>query len=263
MKTVAAVLALLVFCRPGPAQTKSANQLSPNVRLYEPMSLTPERASRVAAFVQSVVGPGCLVAWEGVPHAIVIRSQNPSDLDAAEALLRRFDMPERMAAVTVTVPPTDCTVYLIRASSTPAAAPSNQQPASPPTSSVPADLQSAIDEMKHSFGYDRYSLWDSLAVRVNGSGGEMQGILPMDSGSAPYIYTMTYQRANSGEGKNVYLYGFEFSIKMPSAFYKDGIESHMKTDVTIHEDQKLVLGKIRLLPSENADLFLVLATKFH
>jgi hypothetical protein len=50
---------------------------------------------------------------------------------------------------------------------------------------------------------------------------------------------------------------------MPSPVDKDGIESHIRSQVFIREGQKLVLGKIRLMPEEHADLFLVLATKPH
>jgi hypothetical protein len=52
---------------------------------------------------------------------------------------------------------------------------------------------------------------------------------------------------------------FEFSVKIP--YGANGIDSHIKTNVAIREGQKLVLGKIRQLPAEHADLFLVLATK--
>lgn len=42
---------------------------------------------------------------------------------------------------------------------------------------------------------------------------------------------------------------------------KDGLKSRIKTDVAIQEGQKVVLGKIRLLPAENSDLFLVFTAK--
>jgi hypothetical protein len=133
----------------------------------------------------------------------------------------------------------------------------------PPTSPVPAELQSAIDEMKHAFGYDRYAPWDAIVIQPRGPG-EQQGILPMDPNSIPYTYSLSYQQAEATGSGNLALYGFQFTVKMPASFYgKDGIESHIKTDVTIREGQKLVLGKIRLLPPENADLFLVLTSKVH
>lgn len=281
MKTIAAILVLLATCRPGPAQGQNSIQLTPNVRLYEPKNLTPDRAQRVASFVQSLV-PGTGVYWSDVPHAIVISSRTPADTDAAEAMVKRFDVPEPKPAA---LPQVDCTVYLIRASSSatppqvqatrPAPAPGSPVPvelqsaldevkrtgAPAPASPVPAELQPALDEMKRSFGYDRYTLWDAIMIQPNGGAQERQGILPAEHASRPYVYSLTYDRSFVTAASNLSLYGFIFSVKMP--YGNDGIESHIKTDVVIHEGQKLVLGKIRLLPAENADLFLVLATKVH
>jgi hypothetical protein len=253
MKTVAVILALFAFCGLASAQTSTGSQLSPSVRIYEPKNLDVSHAMRVAKFVGTVVN--CTVAWEDVPHAIVIRALDPGQLDAAEALLKRFDVPEPKQPERQAAPKIDCTVYLIRASS-------SGSRTEPPTSPVPAELQPAIDEMKRSFGYDRYTLWDSLTVQAGG-GGEMQGILAMERTAVPYVYSMSYRSAGSDGSRDFYLSGFQFSVKMPSDFFKDGIETHIKTDVTIREGQKLVLGKLRLLPAENADLFLVLATKVH
>jgi hypothetical protein len=264
MKTFATILLLLAFCRLGPAQTKADNQLSPKVRLYQPKNLNINRVGQVARFVQSVIGGSCVVEWSEVPHAIVIRSQNPSDLDAAEALLIRFDVPEPPEPAAAARAPMDCTIYLLRASSSQSAPPSGPTAAEPPTSPVPAELQPAIEEMKHTFGYDRYTLWDAIVIQ-GGNDGELQGILPTDLHSSPYVYSVIYRRAFTGANREFYLNGFQFSVKMPPNFevMKDAVESRIKTDVTIHEGQKLVLGKIRLLPTANADLFLVLATRLH
>jgi len=280
MKTIAAILVLLAFCRLGPAQTKNENQLSPRVRIYQPKNLSVQRANQVANFVQSVIGSsgsGCQVGWSDVPHAIVIRSQDPSDLDAAEALLKRFDVPEPEPQRTA-APWPDCTVYLIRASSSTAVSQTRpvtvagpggrgiveRRAAETPTTPVPAELQSAIDEMKRTFGYDRYALWDAIVLQPTGGEGEVQGILPTE-GANPYVYSMSYTSTGVTEARNLILRGFQFSVKMPANYFnsaaKDGIESRIRTDVTIREGQKLVLGKIRLMPYENADLFLVLATK--
>jgi hypothetical protein len=262
MKTIAAVSALRVFCQLGPAQIKEDNQLSPGVRLYQPKNLTPGRARQVAKFVESVIGAG-QVTWDDVPHAIVIRSSNSANIDAAEALLKRFDVPEPAPQQPVIVPDLDCTVYLIRASSSSAPA-ARQTPPAAPTSPVPVELQPAIDEMKQTFGYDRYSLWDAILIQPTGSEGEIKGILPTE-GSSPYVFSVSYRRAFRTETRILTLAGFQFSIQMPYGNFlataKEAIESRITTDVTIHEGQKLVLGKIRLMPSENADLFLVLATK--
>ena len=279
MKTAIAILALLVFCGPGPAQTKDDDQLAPNIRLYHPKNMSFQRAYQVAEFVNSVLGPRTKVYWDDVPHSLVIRTDlppRPTDMDAAEALLKRFDVaePVKTPAAIAAAMGLDCTVYLIRASiGTPALA-LPQPPLIPPPAihvrgapavPVPGELQPAIDEMKHSFGYDSYSLWDTQVLHST-SGADLQGILPVEAtaASSPYVYSMSYGGTYlTPDGKNLTIHKFEFSVRMPSAIYKDGIESHIKTEVTIHEGQKLVLGKIRLMPQEHADLFLVLATKPH
>src|ERR1039457_5522211 len=109
MKRVVLVLAMLAFGGLVAAQTKPDNQLSPTVRLYEPKVV--DGAAQLAFFVTSVV-KGASVRWEPAVHALVIRGDNPADLDLAEALLKRFDGPERRSAPT---PQVELTTYLIRA----------------------------------------------------------------------------------------------------------------------------------------------------
>jgi hypothetical protein len=181
-----------------------------------------------------------------VPHALVIRAPNPADLDAAEALLKRFDVPAPKAVPDPAVEPVDCMVYLIRASTVTGA---SGKP-------VPAELQSAIEELKQSFTYDHYSLWDTQAIHPGGGAGDFQGILPVEPNGGLHLYNMTYKSYSyTYVEKAMLITDFMFSVK------KDEIESHIKTSVTIHEGQKMVLGKIRLMPAEHADLFLILALK--
>jgi hypothetical protein len=258
MKSFAAILAFLAFCSPSLAQNKPDVQLPANVRMYEPKNLTPDRASLVAIFVRNLLNlPGLYLNWDNVPHAFVIRDGNPQNIDTAEALLKRFDVPE---------PRVELTVYLIRA-----LLPSSPAVPGAPVNAIPSDLKTAIDEMMGSFNYDRYSLWDTILLQPKGNGGEVQGILPAETGAKNYVYTVSYG-INGGvptEGKTLNLANFTFSIKMPQSLPvrmtqgKEDVESHIRTDITVHEGQKLVLGKIRLLPSANADLFLVLTTKVY
>jgi hypothetical protein len=234
MKTIA--LAFLVFCPLALAQTQPEIQLPPGVRMYQPKNLTPDRAERVAAFVSSIASVG-KITWDNVPHAFVFRGGNSQAMDTAEALLKRFDVPETRV---------ELSVHLIRAY------PSGTTAGGPPTSPVPADLKSAVDEMKGAFNYDHYGLWDTIVLPIK-SNGEVQGILP--GGSS--FYNVSY--ATSGpptESKTLNLASFMFSIKFGE------LDSHIRTDLTIREGQKLVLGKIRL-QGGNADLFLVLTTKVY
>jgi len=243
------ILASVAVCSLSQAQTKPEVQLPPDVRIYAPKNITPERAARVALSVQNLVGVG--VRWDDILQAFVLKLGNRQQVDIAEALLKRLDVPD---------PRVELTVYLIRASSTPGA----------PGTPVPAELKSTIEEMKRNFSYDHYSLWDSIVLLPKGNGGEVQGVLTSDFGS--YTYTVAYGLYGGSplsEGKTLNLANFNVAIKMPATFRargavtsnQDPAESHIRTDVTVREGQKLVLGKIRLLPSAAGDLFLVLSTK--
>jgi hypothetical protein len=247
MKT-AVLLALLACCQPSLAQSTSEVPLPANVRMYQPKNLTPEQAERVAIFVHNFLTfPGMMVSWDNVPHAFVIRGGKPEEQAMAEALLHRYDVPE---------PRVDLTVYLIRASNS----------ASPPTGNpLPPELKPAIDEMKGTFSYQHYSLWDAIVLHVKGRGGQTQGILPVEGNSRPYAFTVAYGLSGglAAESKTVNLANFMFSIKMPPPYGKDDLESHIQTELTIREGEKLVLGRIRLLPGANADLFLVLSSKVY
>ena len=229
----------------GFAQTIPDLKLPPNVRLYEPKHLEPERARRVATSLGNLVGG---VSWEDPLHAFVIRGNTAEAMDIAEALLKRYDVPE---------PRVELIVHLIRAS-----LPSASAVPGLPTNPVPVDLKAAIDEMKGAFNYDRYTLWDTILLQPKGNGGDTRGILPSEPGARPYVYTVSYAiRGAPTEGKTLNLMGFNFSVKMPQP--KEDLESRINTDITVREGQKLVLGKIRLLPCANADLFLVLTTKVY
>jgi len=243
-----AILILFVSCSLGFAQTPPDVQLPPDVRMYQPKNLTPNRAQQVALFVQNLLG--VRVAWDNVPNAFVIRNGKPADMDVAEALLKRYDVPD---------PRVELTVYLIRAATAPPPPP-DPRLSTPPQNPVPADLKAAIDEMKGALNYDRYTLWDTIFVQLKGNGLEVQGVLPSEPGGYTYVYNVSYGDTGAPtEGKTVNLAHFLFSIKM--AHGTEDIESRIRTDVTIHEGQKLVLGKIRLMPNAHADLFLVLTTK--
>jgi hypothetical protein len=259
---MAAVLLMLVCGGLALAQTiKSGNQISPNARIYEPQVV--EGSVQLAKFVSSVVG-SVTITWEPVVHALVLRG-DPASLDVAEALLKRFDVP-RQAKPAPPPPQVELTTYLIRA--WPAATPVqvSERP-------IPAELQSAMEEMKHTFAYQQYGLWDVIVSTIDpssgnnewfnpgGGPGEYDNLLPSENnGAKPYTYSFTYKNPHMKDEKNLALGGFEFILKLP--YGKDSLEARIKTEPVIHEGQKLVLGKIRLLPGDNADLWLVLTAKF-
>ena len=261
----AALMALLMCLRPAaaPAQAKNEGQLTPSVRLYVPKNISEQRARQIAEFVNSVMARPAMVHWDDVPHALVIRSTDPAELDAAEALLKRFDVPGQTPSFSVQMakrdepgPSLDCTVYLIRASK---AAATGGRPEVP----VPPELQSAIDEMKKSFAYNHYSLWDTQVIHGGAGSGDFQGILPeVTPGTGTVqMYTLSYKGYHTVYSRPGSMVFDDFMFSIKSNALPDGFDSHIKTSALIGDGQKLVLGKIRLLPGENTDLFLVLATK--
>lgn len=250
MKKIAAALLLLSLSRIAPAQTKPDDQLSPTVRIYKAQNMTPGRAQQVGQFVTDILGHKVLVDWSPVPDALVIRGGSAADMDAAELLLKRFDVPEPK---TPSAPQADLTAYLILATS---GKPATAAASSAPTKAVPAELKSAVAEMKRTFPYDNYSLLDTIPMQPHGPG-EFQDMLPLAPAVLPgTLYAVAYDRVSITESRNVNVGGLQFSIKLPG-----GQEPRIKTNVTIHENQKLVLGKLRLNPSGDADLFLVLTAR--
>src|ERR1035438_8040442 len=96
MNKLAAGLILFALSQwmPASAQTKPEDNLTPRMRIYEPKYLTRQRAGQVARFVASVTH--VLIEWEPVVNGLVLNNMQgaPEDLDKAEALLKRFDVPE-------------------------------------------------------------------------------------------------------------------------------------------------------------------------
>jgi hypothetical protein len=244
-----AILALLALCPLSQAQTKPDIQLPPNVRMYEPKNLTPDKAPRLANSVRTLLN-GVSPYWDDVLHAFVLRG-NPQEMDLQEALLKRYDVVE---------PRVELTVYLIRAATAPPASDPRLQVA--PLTPVPPELKSAIDEMKGAFKYDHYSLWDTIVVPLKGDGGEVKGLLAPEVGAIRSYYSIHYNffsRSPASDAATFNLTGFVFSLRTQPS--KDDTESRIETAIGIHQNEKLVLGKIHLLPGSNADLFLVLTAK--
>lgn len=268
MKKIAVALILLASCGLAPAQTKPENQLAPGVRLYEPKYR--DGAEDLARFVSSVI-PTVSIKWDPIPNALVIRATNAADLDSAEALLKRFDVARSARAmIAATVKPAgsaqiELTAYLVVAANGPVPTPTYAGAgAPPPPKAVPAELQSALDEMKHTFSYEHYTLADILIVQPSGPG-EIQGEVAIGPYVPPgTVYSLAYKATGFGESwtsnpadkNNLYLNGFQFTIKPPNA-----VERKIQTNVVMHQNQKFVLGKIRLDQSENSDLFVILTAK--
>ena len=264
----AVILALLACCRPGAAQAptpkRDNNQLSADVRLYTPKNINEGRARQVAEFVNTVIGKGVRVDWSDVPQALVIRGATPADLDTAEALLKRFDVPanERGTMPTPALkmqgdePNIDCVVYLIRASH---AAPRTGANA-PATAPIPAELQSVVDELKHNFGYEHYALWDMQVIR---STGEFQGMLPQTPAvtqGAIEMYNMVYRGVRRTLQSKTCQSMTSSSPSRPTAC-PTASTATSRLPLTSARAKSWCWAKSASVPPTNTDLFLVLTTK--
>jgi hypothetical protein len=259
MNKLAAGLIFVAFSQlmPVAAQTKPENNLSPRMRIYQPKYLNYARSDQVSRFVHSVIS-SVSIHWEPVVNGLVLdagmaAAQSASEeLDKAEALLKRFDVPEP--------PPTperqiEMTVSLIRAFAD----------AGRVQGSVPPELAPVVKEMKGALTYAGFSLVDTIQVIVR-DGLKLEDALPsgVTGVSIPHFYNLTFERPRvSTDGKTVSLMMFHFGVKIPVAtsngvLYQD---EGITTPLTIYEGQKLVLGKVKTNVSSNDDLFVVLSCK--
>jgi hypothetical protein len=259
MNRYALVLMLLAFGQVVPAQTKPDNNLSPKTRIYEPKYLNRERGEQVARFVHSIVfSDNVNVAWEPLINGLVmtytlnplvntaVRLASVEALDRAEALIKRFDVPEP-------APPPErqieMTVNLIRAWT------DNR-----PAGTVPTELAPVVKEMKGALPYAGFTLVDTIQSLIH-DGLALQDAMPNDSSGAHYFYSLSFNGLKlSDEGKSLWLGTFHFGVKVPVATTSGGTyqDESITTPLTIREGQKLVLGKIKL---HNDDLFVVLSYK--
>jgi hypothetical protein len=248
MNKLAAGLMFFAFSQliPVAAQTKPENNLSPKARIYEPKYLKGQRAEQVARFVEKVTN--VMVRWEPVVNGLLLNSMQgqADELDKAEALLKRFDVPEP-------VPPPErqieMTVSLIRAF----------VDVGRVQGSMPPELASVVKEMKGALPYAGFNLVETLHVNVR-DGMKVEDFLP----NVPHFYSLEFHEPSvSADGKTVSVRGFRFAVKVPGAMapgstYQDvGIA----TPLTLYDGQKQVLGKIKLDPMSGDDLFVVLSYK--
>jgi hypothetical protein len=254
MNKLAAGLIFVAFSQVVPvvAQTKPENNLSPRMRIYEPKYLKRERAEQVARFVGSVIG-FVSIHWEPVVNGLVLsygaQKDPQDDLDKAEALVRRFDVPEPPAPPK---PQIEMTLNLINAFGGPG----------DPKGSVPPELASVVKEMKGALPYSGFNLVDTIQVSVR-DGVKLEDALPVavtGMGGVQYFYSVEFHEPSvSADGKTVSVQHFRFAVKVPAGSgYQD---VSIATPLTIYEGQKQVLGKIKLSSMSSDDLFVVLSCK--
>src|SRR5207302_2858721 len=138
-------------------QTRPENILSPKARIYQPKYLKGDRATQVARFVGGVTGT-VSIRWEPVVNGLILDAMAPAqsasdELDKAEALLKRFDVPEPAPPPQRQI---EMTVSLVRA----------YTDAGKVQGSVPPELAPVVKEMKGALPYAGFSLLDTIQLNV-------------------------------------------------------------------------------------------------
>jgi len=221
-------------------------------KTFEPKYLQGDRANRAFEFVAKIMIGRARIQWEPVLHQVVIVGGADHVAHAVE-LLRKLDVPEvRKPAKTF-----EFTIYLVGAYLDPA-----QTRGGP----MPADLDPVVREMRSAFAYKSFGLLDAIPVSTRSSSRltEYDGILPRAAvgTSLQHFYKVFIDSPQLLEdGKTVLTPEFKFTLEIPSptSGAKAG-ESGIRSDLTVREGQKVVLGKIRLNDGDNA-VFLVVTVK--
>ena len=168
-------------------------------------------------------------------------------LDKAEALLKRFDVPDPSDRQI------DMTVYLIRAFGN----------GGPPEGTVPPELSSVVKEMKGALPYSGFNLIDTKLLALR-NGLRVEDGLQTGLTSVPYFYSLEFHEPSvSADGKTVVVQGFNFGLRVPVST-SNGLlyqTESISTPLTIQQGQMQVLGKIKLNSLSNDDLFVVLSCK--
>lgn len=219
-------------------------------RLYPVKYLSGHRLEATRNLVMSML-PGLTVTIVGELKTVVLTG-NAEQIAKAEELLNRYDVPQQPAAPK---PEPALTIFLVRASTTP---PDSPRP-------LPSDLDSVIAEMKRSFTYTSYSLFDTVILPAQTT--DLESMIPgAHFNGTPYFYALHRPDAFvENDGKTVNVPTLTFTVRVP---YGTGMEtkvgnSSISTGLKIQEGQKLVLGKVKIDPDRNTDVFLVVTVKLH
>jgi hypothetical protein len=210
--------------------------------VYEFKYLDGPRAAAVTHLAQEtlVVG-GSYDPTLRLAYFQPVAASSPDWRDKLVELLKRYDVPPAQVHYQA---------YLIRAS--------RRTTAPPSLNPIPKELDDAIAEMKKSLVYGRYDLITIVSSVSEGAASASDLMLSADE-SSPHYYNIEYANASvSPDRKSVSIRPFEFQLRGPSGD-KNNIQASISSDVTVHEGQKLVIGKVRL--NFDSDIFIILTVK--
>lgn len=219
------------------------NPLDVTRKVVDIKHLTGERADRALGLLKAYMqGAGSVYFEPSLKAAVLVGSEKA--VAGAEALLAKFDAPGAVRADRQI----QLRVHLVEA--TPDG----------PGGSIPQEIASAVDQMKKNFAYKGYRLLDTVAVVAKDSI-DTNGVLPSEHRS-PSTYRLQVQSASVLEdAKSISLKNFDFMSRLPVVDANGNVQashdSRVRTDLSVQQGQKLVVGKLSSDKSQNA-IFLIL-----
>ena len=193
------------------------------------------------------------VSQSGELHALTV-SAPPDAMRAIEEAIQKLDVP------TATPKNVEMTVFLMVATDA----------ASAGGSAIPKDLDSVVTQLKNTFPFKNYGLWDVITfhtrtgqmVRTTSSGGGVQ----IGSKLVPVITQLSINSValqSDGNTLRIERLNAQFRVPQPTSGPSSDnfqyIDMQMQTDLDIKEGQKVVVGRLGI--SHDQALFLVMMGK--
>lgn len=212
------------------------------MKFVELKYLDGDRLARVSNFVRELYRGKAFIVQSPSPKTTAIRADTEADLDAVEAMFRKFDVPQAESRTRQI----DVTVYLLE--------PTDQPP--PPSQQVPSELSSTATQLRTLFGHKYLRLVETTlmsgreGLKVSASGLLVTGSNP----PASYEATLAHMGYSEGE-KSVFINDFSYTLRSPSMPL-----STVQSSIMVKEGQKLVIGKVNKDQNEPG-AFLVITAK--
>ena len=241
--TLATALVLALPCAadelPGTAERK----------VVEIKNLSGDRLRRATELISNFLMPGGDARFDAALGVVLLRGQ-PAQVTAAEALLRRFDVPQadrQDAQVRFTL-------YLVEAS--------HETESGGP---IPPVISGAVEQMKKTFQYKSYRLLDTIMLQTKAGGSaSLNGAVAADTAKDPRppgTYQLAIDKPELTEHSAVTVSNFRFSMRLPQTVSAKGdvqfFDAGLMTNLTIQKGQKLVIGKLSSQEIRNA-IFLII-----
>lgn len=245
-----ALLATIALAQQQPPSEKPSPEAAR--KLVELRYLAGPRADRASELIRQFMHPvGRIQIDSQLKSAVLV---GPPDVVAsAEALLRKFDVPEvdrNNAQVTLAI-------HLIEASN-------EDESRGNPVHKV---IEPAVEQMRRAFQFKHYRQLDTVVMVGRGTDrGRVSGQLPIlvdvnKETRRRVLFDAGYEALQVfPESKSVGIRKFGFTMHIPVVASEQYTRTELQSDLTINYGQKLVVGKLSADQPNNA-IFLVLTVE--